>query len=253
MADGRYKAVVVDLFDTLVKWDPSQLPEVEWRGRRFHSTLPYLEEVLRGRLEGQFDREQWLDAYLGVIGEIVARREQNAIEVTCHERFVRALGRFSAAPADRIQPLAAELARIHMGHVRRVTFAPKQWVEAVKRIAAHYRLGLLSNFDDAETGRMIVGDTGVAHLFETILISAELGHRKPHPAVFEFLLEQLGLEPAEVLFVGDTAREDVLGAHNAGIPVVWLSEKKAGDFPATLPAPDFVIGNIADLPALLGV
>ena len=113
-------------------------------------------------------------------------------------------------------------------------------------------MGILSNFDDARTGREVIADTGTERFFELIIISAEVGVRKPHPEIFRQLLERLALAPREVLFVGDTAREDVAGARAFGIPVVWLSENK-GEFPADVPAPDYALRNLTELPSLLGV
>ena len=93
-------------------------------------------------------------------------------------------------------------------------------------------------------------DAGVSDLFEAVIISADLGLRKPNPMIFRRMLEILALEPESVLFVGDTPREDVMGARNVGIPTAWLSRGK-GPFPEDLPAPDFVFDDITGLPALL--
>jgi FMN phosphatase YigB (HAD superfamily) len=64
------------------------------------------------------------------------------------------------------------------------------------------------------------------------------------------MLEMLRLGPDEILFVGDTPREDVIGAHNAGIPIAWLSRGK-GPLPEGIPAPDFILDDLTGLPALL--
>ena len=76
-------------------------------------------------------------------------------------------------------------------------------------------MALLSNFDDSQTGREIVQDSGVGELFEIILISADVAMRKPNPEIFRHLLGLMKLEPEEVLFVGDTPGEDVLGAQRS--------------------------------------
>ena len=46
MAENRYKAVVIDLFDTLVTWNPDALPLMQWRGREIRSTTPLLYDML---------------------------------------------------------------------------------------------------------------------------------------------------------------------------------------------------------------
>ena len=37
-----FKAIVLDLFDTLVNWDPDGLPVMHWKGRDIHSTVPWI-------------------------------------------------------------------------------------------------------------------------------------------------------------------------------------------------------------------
>ena len=109
--------------------------------------------------------------------------------------------------------LADDLTRVHMNGVRAGHLgASRTRLDAVRRLAQHYRLGLLSNFDDAQCGREVLLDTGVADLFEAVIISAEVGLRKPNPRIYRQMLEMLKLDAAEVLFVGDTPREDVARA-----------------------------------------
>jgi FMN phosphatase YigB (HAD superfamily) len=252
MAKAAFRAVVLDLYDTLVKWDPKRLPKMDWRGRSFPSTIPLLIPRISQALDGATSLDDWLAHYFAVIEEIVAQRNRDGVEVTCNERFERTLSQVQLREGEQVEALAEELARIHMGNVRRVTFAPPERVAAVRKIAAHYRLGLLSNFDDSRAGREVLSDTGIADSFEAVIISADTGLRKPNPAIFAQMLDKLQLEPADVLFVGDTAREDVLGAHRAGIPVVWLSENK-GPFPPEIETPQYTIANLTELPKLLGI
>ncbi len=250
MAERGFKAVVLDLFDTLVRWEPERLPMLEWRGRSIRGTIPWLTPRLREALDPNFDLDAFVETYHAVIAEITAQREDGSIEITCHERFARTLGRLGLPEGEEVAGVAHDLSRIHMAGVRSVTAAPPEYVAAVRRVAESYRMGLLSNFDDSQTGREILADTGVAHLFEAVIISADLGMRKPNPLIFRRMLEMLNLAPEEILFVGDTPRDDVLGARNAGIPIAWLSRGK-GALPEGIPAPDFIIEDLTGLPALL--
>lgn len=251
MDERRFRAVALDLFGTLVRWSPRELPEMEIGGRRIHTTIPWLVPALERGLGDAFRLDGFVAAYGDVIRAIEVERSAHGIEVTCHERFRRTLERLGARP-QAIDDLAEELTRTHMAGVRSVTKAPAEYSAVVSRLARRFRMALLSNFDDARTGREIVADTGVAEHFEVMVISAEVEVRKPNPVIFSYLLERLRLSPGEVLFVGDTAHEDVAGARAAGVPVVWLSENK-GEFPPDVAAPDFTIGNLTELPRLLGV
>jgi putative hydrolase of the HAD superfamily len=252
MNNPEFRAIVVDLFDTLVRWEPERLPLIEINGRAMRSTMPWIFPRLRQRLGDAFDQGNFIDIYTGVLEEIALERDRDGIEITCWERFVRTLARIAAVSPDQAEKLAEELTRIHMGQVRAVTAAPRERVEAIRRLAPHYRLGLLSNFDDAQCGREVLADTGVAELFEAVIISAEVRLRKPDPRIFRRMLGMLELAPHEVLYVGDTPRDDVWGAYQVGIPTVWIS-KGAAALPEGIPQPRFKINELSELPRLLGL
>ncbi len=254
MADYDFKAIVLDLFDTIVTWNPAGLELMTWRGREMRTTMPLLFPVLAEALGERFDREQFMDAHYDVYQEIFAERASTEIEITCHERFERTLRRLGVADDMRdheLTQLADLLRKTHMARVRAVTTAPPRRIEAVRRLSRRFRLGLLSNFDDHATGYEIVADTGLMDLFEIVVISAEFRLRKPHTALFKRVLDTLKLEPREVLFVGDTAHEDVVGAKRAGIPVAWIN-KHQQPFPDGISPPEITIGDLSELPDLLG-
>jgi len=252
MDRSAIKAVVFDLFDTLVKWEPDRLPLLHWRERATHSTLPWILPSLEERMGPRFELEQFLTVYHDVIDEVNGERESEGIEITCQERFDRTLARLGYSDDAERELLAFHLTRVHMDGVRKVTFAPPERSTAVRRLAPHYRLGLVSNFDDAQCGREVLIDTGVAELFESVIISAEVGLRKPNPLIYRRMLEMLRLDARAVLFVGDTPREDVHAPRMAGMSVAWVNNRGI-DLPAGIPPPDFTLASIAELPGLLGV
>ncbi|HEV2169730.1 MAG TPA: HAD family hydrolase, partial [Candidatus Binatus sp.] len=149
-------------------------------------------------------------------------------------------------------PLAENLRRIHMARVREVTKAPAARIDAMKKIAEHHRLGLISNFDDSETGHLIMRDTGIRQLFTAVIISADTGYRKPNPLIFRKILEMMRLEPVDILFVGDTPIDDVLGSKGVGMHSAWI-RTRGRELPEGVPAPDITISDLAELPAALGM
>jgi len=90
-------------------------------------------------------------------------------------------------------------------------------------LGKRYRLGLLSNFTHPPAAKSIVDNLGISHFFEALIISGEVGYRKPHPFVFRLLLEKLGVRAEETLYVGDDPEPDIDGACNAGIQAVWTT------------------------------
>ncbi len=251
--EHRYKAVVIDLFDTLVNWNPEGLPLVEFRGREIRSTTPLLFPALETALGERFDRDVFMDAHASVYNEIFTERSGgDALEVTCLERFVRTLKRLGI-DEKQVAPLAENLRKTHMARVREVTRAPAARIEAMKKIAKHLRVGMISNFDDSETGHLIMHDTGIRDLFDAVIISADAGLRKPNPLIFKQILDLMRLEPTDMLFVGDTPHDDVLGSKNVGMHSAWIRTRNHRELPEGIPAPDIIIADLAELPERLGL
>jgi HAD superfamily hydrolase (TIGR01662 family) len=98
---------------------------------------------------------------------------------------------------------------------------PAGTIEALERLRrAGYRLAVVSNSDGrAEEGLIAAGLRG---LFELVIDSQLVGFEKPDPRIFEVALQQMGVAPADALYVGDTYEVDVVGARRAGMDVILL-------------------------------
>jgi 2-haloacid dehalogenase len=83
-----------------------------------------------------------------------------------------------------------------------------------------------------------------------ILVSETVRAYKPHRLVFQRALEQLGLQPHEVLHVGDSDVDDVKGAKALGLQVAWVNRDGRSRRP-DVPPPDFEIPDLTALPTLL--
>jgi HAD superfamily hydrolase (TIGR01509 family) len=80
------------------------------------------------------------------------------------------------------------------------------------------RCALAANtFDPPELFRADLAAQGIAGRMDAVVLSCELGLRKPHPAVYAAVAAALDLDPADVLFVGDRLRDDVAGPAAAGM------------------------------------
>lgn len=86
--------------------------------------------------------------------------------------------------------------------------------------ARDLRLGLVSNFD----GRLIriCEGLGIAGSFDAIVMSGRAGFAKPDPRIFGIALVQLGVAAAQAIHIGDSEREDVAGAHAAGLRAILI-------------------------------
>ncbi len=105
-------------------------------------------------------------------------------------------------------------------------------------------IGLVSNFDHPPHVRRILSENGWADIFDTIIISSEVGVKKPDPAIFTLALQKTGVSRADAVYVGDT-NEDVAGAIAAGIRPIFITrtdnptDGRALDFQLADHRPDF--------------
>lgn len=90
--------------------------------------------------------------------------------------------------------------------------------DALERIRKQYAIAVISNAD----GRIddVLRRCGIVDCFASITDSGNVGHEKPHPAIFAAALREMQADPAESLYVGDVYSVDYVGARNAGMHAV---------------------------------
>lgn len=104
------------------------------------------------------------------------------------------------------------------------------------------RIGIVSN------GNSFADRCGLGFPFDFEVYSERSGCAKPDPAIFRLACEAAGCRARELVHVGDSLRQDVLAAREAGCPAVWLRRGPGViDAPAGVP----VIGSLDELPRLL--
>jgi FMN hydrolase / 5-amino-6-(5-phospho-D-ribitylamino)uracil phosphatase len=107
-----------------------------------------------------------------------------------------------------------------------VFFAERHRVEyyedalpALKALAQRYPLISLSN------GNAQLDRVGIAHYFQHALSAACFGVSKPDPRIFKEAARLAGVQPEQMLHVGDDMALDVQGALGAGMQAVWLNRR----------------------------
>ena len=90
--------------------------------------------------------------------------------------------------------------------------------DALDRIKKQYAIAVISNAD----GRIdaVLRRCGICDCFACITDSGNVGHEKPHPAIFSAALNKMKADPAESLYVGDVYSVDYVGARKAGMQAV---------------------------------
>ena len=87
---------------------------------------------------------------------------------------------------------------------------------------------------------------GLASRIDAAVFSSDVGKRKPHPLIFQRALDELGVEAANALFVGDRVRQDVRGAHDAGMVTVQALWSRADEHPDGV-EPDYEAYTMMDV------
>lgn len=99
---------------------------------------------------------------------------------------------------------------------------------ALERLAARFPIVAVTN-GNADLARM-----PVAHHFRATVYARQVGHPKPHRAIFDHACAVLSVPPARVLHVGDDLALDVEGARAAGLQAIWMDRGGRDD---DVPAP----------------
>jgi putative hydrolase of the HAD superfamily len=187
----KFRAVIFDLWQTLVPWpvdsanamysrlvetwgaDPETFHELWHRRRRERETGP-IEPHLRAIAEE-----------LGLGGDV------ESVMTIRRDWTLEAL-----VPRPEAVPTLEELRR--RGH----------------------KLGMISAC--SEDVPDVWDRTPFATLFDSTVFSCSVGFSKPDPRIYALAAEELGVEPAECLFVGDGANDELPGAERAGMTAVQL-------------------------------
>ncbi len=119
---------------------------------------------------------------------------------------------------NHLKPIADTIAGAWQTHIS----IDPDTVPVLKTLRQNKKIGLVSNFDHPQHVRNVLVQYGLDGFFDTVVISSEVGAKKPDPAIFSFALEQTGLLNNEVIYVGDTD-DDVAGAIAAGIQPIFIA------------------------------
>ncbi len=244
-----YAAVLFDLFDTLVRFDRERMPEIQVNGKTVRSSAGHLHAILRTHAPG-VSLEACYEALVESWREAERLRAIDDREVPAHERFVHFFRRLALDPAALPAGLGRELIDAHRRALGKAAEFPTHHGPLLERLAARYRLAVVSNFDYTPTALDVLERAGVAELFGAIVVSDAVGWRKPRREIFDAALGRLGVRPEEALFVGDRADMDVLGAQQIGMDTAWLN-RDAEPLPSGVAPPTYEIRDLGELAPIL--
>ncbi|MEM9176543.1 MAG: HAD family hydrolase [Myxococcota bacterium] len=245
------RGIVFDLFDTLVDQNHERLRPVEVDGGRVGATMPALHACARDRFGVDLSILAFAERVREMDQALRADTIEQGIELSTLDRFT-ALGTRLGQPD--VLDFAQALTDVHMGALYAACTVPEHHENILVALGVEYRMALCSNFSHAATARAVLAEARFDAHLASVVISEEVGIRKPRAEIFQAVIDELGIPPEELLHVGDNLVADVQGAAALGIRTVWLTRKVQDPEGALAayggPRPDFALEDLMDLPVL---
>ncbi|MCL1884576.1 MAG: YjjG family noncanonical pyrimidine nucleotidase [Defluviitaleaceae bacterium] len=94
-----------------------------------------------------------------------------------------------------------------------------------------------------------VANIQLSEFISHIIVSEEVREHKPSPLIFNELLKRISMKPCNVIMVGDSLKNDIQGAKNAGIKSVWYNPENHKNETDILP--DYEINDLLQLKEML--
>ncbi len=245
MKTGTFDLILFDLGNTLIYFngDEDQTAAV--------ATLEMTRKL--NTLGYALDEKQFPKSFRASMKSYFEKREKDCLELT--STFVLREEMMAAGYTD---PPAAHL---HSALESMYAVSEAHWklgddtlstLDTLK--SGGYRLGIISNAADGDDVHRLVDAHKLRSYFDSILISAEVGMRKPHPLIFNLALDFFQVPPGRTVMVGDLPEMDVLGAQKVGIAGIWItrwlhSNQREG-FHGGI-NPDAMIAKLSVLPQIL--
>lgn len=145
----------------------------------------------------------------------------------------------------RIQSLAAEaglsIAVAELGAIEtsvlaawwsHLTLDPEA-PDVLRQLHSRYRLALVSNFDHPKHLYEILDHHELTQFFDAVVISGEVGVKKPDPKIMFMALDSLGLKGESCVYVGDI-EDDEHCALSAGMRAITIDRRGPGEAPPHL-------------------
>ncbi|CUI05788.1 HAD family hydrolase [Massilia sp. P8910] len=219
------KAILFDLDDTLWPIAPVILQAEQALHLWLHSNAP--------RVAERFTIDALRQARLALL----AQQPDFHLDLGALRR-AGLLSAFEAAGEDAAK---VEQAMVHFYAARNAVIPYDDVVPGLLRLKARSVLGSVTN------GNADLQAIGLSHHFKVSVAASQFGRAKPDPAIFLAACEELGVDPADAVYVGDDVLLDVQGAQRAGLRAVWLNRTGSARHLEHGVLPDAICGDFDEL------
>lgn len=177
------------------------------------------------------------------VWESFENKEITALEL----RSLRFAKFFSAIEVGGIDPFLFNARFLeNLVHLSEAYDGAKDLLES---LMPEYILSVITN-GLKEVQRPRINKLEMNHIFETIIVSDEIGVAKPDVGFFEHSYNSIDNPPpkSDVLVIGDNLKSDILGGVNFGVDTCWISHNNENN---SLIQPTYTIDSILDINSVL--
>jgi YjjG family noncanonical pyrimidine nucleotidase len=207
----------------------------------FHRAERHALAQTMARFDLAFDDDRHPALYTTINRDLWRQLEQGMLTAATLkiERFRRFLGACEVTPGP--EDFSGEYLR-QLATASHLLDGAEALVAAIR---PRFTLGIVTN-GLAEVQRPRLARSPIGPLFDTVVVSDELGVAKPDARIFEHALRLLQHHDREtVLMVGDSLESDIQGGLNAGLQTCWFNP--SGAVNGTAINPTFEIAHLLEL------
>ena len=125
---------------------------------------------------------------------------------------------------------------------------PQSYALILHQLSQTHRLGVVSNiWSRSDRYFEAFAKAGIRALFEAIIFSSDYKCIKPSTKLFAKAVELVNVQPAKILFVGDSLKFDCLGAKSTGMSMAWINADSQPVREINGFSPDYIIQDLEQL------
>ena len=222
---------VFDLYGTLIDIKTDESPLSFWQGvAEYLGDGVHLAEDVRGE-------------YLSLCAEAKKGENHEIDLLSVFEKMLLARGR----EAEEAFALADEFRRLSMKKLKCFPYA-KMILRGIKQRGGG--VFLLSNAQACFTVNEL-RCCGLTELFDGIILSSDVGTKKPSEEIFAYAFDKFGISPEKSIYVGNDLRDDILGASSVGMRTVYIHTEQSGSYSDAMPEPTYRAEKHSELMKML--
>ncbi|MCY6371150.1 HAD family hydrolase [Clostridium ganghwense] len=154
--------------------------------------------------------------------EIIDKRLPDNKEYDLIERFEQVACIKFKDDKEKITEISKKLLKNYWKTYTHKCYIKEEVVEVLSNLADKYQLGVVSNFKVKNGVEELLAKNGIIEYFNSITTSVNVGWRKPHPNIYDIAIDNLGIAPCEIVFVGDDYINDYVQPKKLGLNTIFL-------------------------------